>query len=195
MFIFDPLIQGLEALAQRELEGAERLFLQVINDPYSQDDELSLARKYLEEIRSCQAGNTNLDFDQYKRAVSQNTLAVVAGKKSWADLMTANSTIWVKGNSGAFLTPEEDAIYRSLADALEIQYFADWSRAQDLPGANSSDVFAFKFALLLKENPGLAEYWREMLDQWAREHEYAGTEQTSWADSVNRALAEIGEGL
>ncbi len=74
MFIFDPLIQGLEALAQRELEGAERLFLQVINDSYAQDDELSLARKYLEEIRSCQAGNMSLDFDKYKRAAKKTVV-------------------------------------------------------------------------------------------------------------------------
>jgi hypothetical protein len=66
MFIFDPLTQGLELLSQRELQKAERLFLAVINDPYSDGEENHLARKYLNEIRSCQNGAMTLDFEEYK---------------------------------------------------------------------------------------------------------------------------------
>ena len=48
MFIFDPLTQGLELLAQRELQMAEHLFLKIVNDPYSQREELKLARTLFE---------------------------------------------------------------------------------------------------------------------------------------------------
>jgi len=67
MFVFDPINQGLEFLARRDLENAENMFLRIINDPYSQQDELSDARSYLSDIRACQSGVANLDFNHYKK--------------------------------------------------------------------------------------------------------------------------------
>jgi hypothetical protein len=79
MFIFDPLNQGLELLSQRELQEAERLFLCVINDPYSDSQENHLARKYLNDIRSCQNGSMTLDFTEYNELAksSVNSFEVV----------------------------------------------------------------------------------------------------------------------
>ena len=71
MFIYDSMIQGLELLARRELQGAESLFLNVINDPHSQLEETKKARIYLNDIRSCQTGNKNLNFDEYKKLVKK----------------------------------------------------------------------------------------------------------------------------
>ena len=71
MFIYDSMIQGLELLAQRELQSAESLFLNVINDPHSQLEETKRARIYLNDIRACQTGNKNLDFDEYKKLVKK----------------------------------------------------------------------------------------------------------------------------
>lgn len=76
MFVFDPLTQGLELLAKRDLQRAETLFLRVINDPYVQDEELRQARAYLNDIRSCQAGTKALDFDQYKKLSRKTTLSL-----------------------------------------------------------------------------------------------------------------------
>ncbi len=73
MFVFDPLSQGLELLAQRDLQRAEALFLRVINDPFVQEDELQQARSYLNDIRSCQAGTKDLDFDQYGQLSKKTT--------------------------------------------------------------------------------------------------------------------------
>ena len=67
MFVFDPLNQGLELLAKRDLQNAESLFLKVINDPYVQTEDLGRARTYLNDIRSCQTGSKTLDFNQYKK--------------------------------------------------------------------------------------------------------------------------------
>ena len=66
MYVFDPINQGLEFLARRDLEKAEDMFLRIINDPYSQQDELSEARAYLNDIRACQSGEKSLDFNRYK---------------------------------------------------------------------------------------------------------------------------------
>ena len=73
MFVFDPLNQGLELLAKRDLQNAESLFLKVINDPYVQTEDLDRARTYLNDIRSCQTGSKTLDFNQYKK-LSRKTI-------------------------------------------------------------------------------------------------------------------------
>ena len=67
MFSYDPINDGLKFLASRDLEKAENMFLRVMNDPYAQQDELSKARKYLNDIRACQSGVATLDFDRYKK--------------------------------------------------------------------------------------------------------------------------------
>ena len=67
MFSYDPINDGLKFLASRDLEKAENMFLRVMNDPYAQQDELSKARKYLNDIRACQSGAATLDFDRYKK--------------------------------------------------------------------------------------------------------------------------------
>ncbi len=76
MFIFDPLTQGLELLSQRELQMAEHLFLKIINDPYSQREELKKARNYLNDIRACQTGTRNLNFDSYKKLAKTGDISL-----------------------------------------------------------------------------------------------------------------------
>jgi len=76
MFIFDPLTQGLELLSQRELQRAEHLFLRVINDPYSQGEELKEARNYLNDIRACQAGAKTLNFASYKKIANSTDISL-----------------------------------------------------------------------------------------------------------------------
>jgi hypothetical protein len=76
MFIFDPLTQGLELLAQRELQMAEHLFLKIVNDPYSQREELKLARTYLNDIRACQTGTKTLNFDSYKKIADTSDISL-----------------------------------------------------------------------------------------------------------------------
>ena len=124
-------------------------------------------------------------------AVAQNMLSVVEAKKHWVEVMTPNSSIWLKANSEMALTPEEREIYWWMAHALEVQYFVDWFRAEQVPGANSADNFAYAFALVLDRNPGLLDYWHQKLDEWALQTEYSGVEVDGWSDSVNRALDHI----
>ena len=76
MFIYDFISQGLELLAKRELQGAENLFLNVINDPYSQPEETKRAKVFLNDIRNCRTGNKNLDFSLYKKLVRKVTVSL-----------------------------------------------------------------------------------------------------------------------
>jgi hypothetical protein len=76
MFIYDSMTQGLELLARRELQSAESLFLNVVNDPYSQPEEIRRARTYLNDIRACQTGSKNLDFSIYKKLIKKITVSL-----------------------------------------------------------------------------------------------------------------------
>ena len=71
MFSYDPINDGLKFLASRDLENAEIMFLRIMNDPYANQDELSLARKYLNDIRDCQSGVATLDFSDYKKITNK----------------------------------------------------------------------------------------------------------------------------
>ncbi len=51
---------------------AEQLFLTIINDPYSQREELKKARNYLNDIRACQTGTKTLNFESYKKLAINN---------------------------------------------------------------------------------------------------------------------------
>ena len=76
MFVYDPMTQGIELLAQRELQRAEILFLNVVNDPYSQPEETKRAKNFLNEIRACQKGDKKLDFEIYKKLVKKSIVSL-----------------------------------------------------------------------------------------------------------------------
>ncbi len=76
MFVFDPMTQGLELLAQRDLQRAEYLFLRIINDPYAQREELKKARSFLKDIRACQTGDKILDFDLYRQLAKKTDVSL-----------------------------------------------------------------------------------------------------------------------
>tara|TARA_B100001123_G_scaffold449645_1_gene615872 strand:- start:1221 stop:2903 length:1683 start_codon:yes stop_codon:yes gene_type:complete len=65
------MTQGLECLAKRELQIAESLFLNVVNDPHSQPEETKRAKSFLNDIRACQKGDRKLDFEAYKKLVKK----------------------------------------------------------------------------------------------------------------------------
>ncbi|MEO2043175.1 MAG: hypothetical protein ABGX43_01115, partial [Nitrospinaceae bacterium] len=71
MFVYDSMTQGLELLAMRELQEAENLFLNVINDPLTLPEVTKQAKQYLSDIRDCKRGDRTLDFDIYKSLVKK----------------------------------------------------------------------------------------------------------------------------
>ena len=76
MFVYDSMTQGLECLAKRELQSAESLFLNVVNDPHSQPEETKRAKIFLNDIRACQKGDRKLDFGQYKKLVKKGVVSL-----------------------------------------------------------------------------------------------------------------------
>ena len=76
MFIYDTMSQGLELLARRELQDAENLFLSLINDPYSQPQEIKQAKQYLNDIRDCKKGYKTLNFDLYRDLVKKVVISM-----------------------------------------------------------------------------------------------------------------------
>jgi hypothetical protein len=86
MFSYDPINDGLKLLASRDLEKAENMFLRVMNDPYAHQDELSLARKCLNDIRDCQSGVATLDFSHYKKITKKPSDSLEAVNEILAEI-------------------------------------------------------------------------------------------------------------
>ena len=86
MFSYDPINDGLKFLASRDLENAEIMFLRIMNDPYAHQDELSLARKYLNDIRDCQSGVATLDFSDYKKITKKPSDSLEAVNEILAEI-------------------------------------------------------------------------------------------------------------
>lgn len=103
MFVLDPLSQGLEFLAQRELQRAERLFLHIVNDPYVQPEDLKLARNYLNDIRACQSGKKNLDFEFYRKLVRKPTISFTVLYEFLADFYFSPLTTYAEIDRGLSL--------------------------------------------------------------------------------------------
>ena len=98
MFIYDSMTQGLELLAKRELKGAESLFLNVVNDPHSQPEETKRAKVYLNDIRACQTGNKNLDFDFYKKLVKKVVVSLDCVDDLLAEIYFSDSSSYEELN-------------------------------------------------------------------------------------------------
>lgn len=62
------------------------MFLSVINDPYAEGEDSSLARRYLNDIRSCQAGTKSLNFAEYSALAKRKVRSLENVTKLLADL-------------------------------------------------------------------------------------------------------------
>ena len=127
-------------------------------------------------------------------AAAENVMLVLSEREVWAELIAANGNIWIKGNSGAELTPEEDLAYMALAEVLNLRYFASWFRGQRVPGANPPETFAYEWAVIVNENPGLMRFWQDMVSRQDHTYGQLGIEQAvSWRQTVNDYIADIAE--
>ncbi|MBT5026943.1 MAG: hypothetical protein HOH38_08500 [Nitrospinaceae bacterium] len=96
MFIYDSMTQGLELLANRELQEAENLFLKVITDPYGRPEETKQAKEYLSDIRDCKKGDKTLDFDIYKELVKQVVISFDYVDELLADIYFSPSSSYAE---------------------------------------------------------------------------------------------------
>ena len=161
MFSYDPINDGLKFLASRDLEKAENMFLRVMNDPYAQQDELSKARKYLNDIRACQSGVATLDFDRYKKITKNKSDSLDAINEILAKIYFSP----VNGYNGIWEAIEKEApLIISRLKQVKIRDVVD--RDKLYAQIEKKGVLAIKNRLKNKERNGGAEFdvyrWKAM---------------------------------
>ena len=161
MFSYDPINDGLKFLASRDLEKAENMFLRVMNDPYAQQDELSKARKYLNDIRACQSGAATLDFNQYKKITKKPSDSLDSVNEALAKIyfspVSGYNEIWEA-------IEKEVPLVVSRLQQVKIKDIAD--RDKLYAQIEKKGVLAIKNRLKNKERNGGAEFdvyrWKTM---------------------------------
>ena len=161
MFSYDPINDGLKFLASRDLEKAENMFLRVMNDPYAQQDELSKARKYLNDIRACQSGAATLDFDRYKKITKNKSDSLDAINEILAKIYFSP----VNGYNGIWEAIEKEvSLIISRLKQVKIRDVVD--RDKLYAQIEKKGVLAIKNRLKNKERNGGAEFdvyrWKTM---------------------------------
>ena len=161
MFSYDPINDGLKFLASRDLEKAENMFLRVMNDPYAQQDELSKARKYLNDIRACQSGVATLDFDRYKKITRNKSDSLDAINEILAKIYFSP----VNGYNGIWEAIEKEvSLIISRLKQVKIRDVVD--RDKLYAQIEKKGVLAIKNRLKNKERNGGAEFdvyrWKTM---------------------------------
>ena len=161
MFSYDPINDGLKFLASRDLEKAENMFLRVMNDPYAQQDELSKARKYLNDIRACQSGAATLDFDRYKKITKNKPYSLDAINEILAKIYFSP----VSGYNGIWEAIEKEVpLIISRLNQVKIRGVVD--RDKLYAQIEKKGVLAIKSRLKNKERNGGAEFdvyrWKAM---------------------------------
>jgi len=122
MFSYDPINDGLEFLASRDLEKAENMFLKVMSDPYAHQDEISLARKYLNDIRDCQSGVATLEFSHYKKITKKPSDSLEVVNEILAEIYFSSALEYseideaLKKNIPAFVNKLNQVRIKDIAD-------------------------------------------------------------------------------
>jgi len=161
MFSYDPINDGLKFLANRDLENAEIIFLGIVNDPYAHQDELSLARKYLNDIRDCQSGVATLDFSDYKKITKKLSDSLDAINEILAKIYFSP----VNGYNGIWEAIEKEvSLIISRLKQVKIRDVVD--RDKLYAQIEKKGVLAIKNRLKNKERNGGAEFdvyrWKTM---------------------------------
>jgi len=121
-------------------------------------------------------------------ALSEAVGEAAADRKYWAELVTQNAEVWVKGSAGEPLNRVEMEKFEVLAAALELQYFTSYTRAVRL-GTTRSQRWINVAALEFHESPGLLAYWRRLEDSFDR----VGDEPDAWVNGINAELLRLSE--
>jgi len=132
----------------------------------------------------------------HRIALSEHHLQLVANQIAADDAIAEHPDIWVRGNAGKDLEPQEFAIFagqvRNLADIT--YYTIEIDRLMGLNDAASVDVM--EFALYVYENPGAYEVWLDREEELAGLRALLNPDQTfsqEWTDLVKTAIAHIEE--
>jgi len=108
--------------------------------------------------------------------------------KYWAELVTTNADVWVKGLSGEPLAATEAAKFEVLAGALVQENFRKWQRTRSLSNSDG-DRWAQELAFDLYDHPGLLTHWRQWEQRMARVN--SGGPFNNWIPAVNNEIRQL----
>ena len=121
-------------------------------------------------------------------AATASVASAAEGRKHLAELISDNSEVWVKGLAGQPLSEYDIVIFRALADAQRLDYYASWYRASRLNHV-PMERFPIQYATKLVENPGLLKFWREQeVKRLAIRERSVATLTSDWNLAVNEQL-------
>lgn len=79
----------------------------------------------------------------------------------WADLLNEGAEVWSNGLAGDSLNDSESVQFHALAEAWHTRYYSAWFSVNEIGTTDGGLGFAREEALLISENPGLRDWWRE----------------------------------
>jgi hypothetical protein len=117
------------------------------------------------------------------------------GLKQWAELVTSNSQVWVKGRNGEPLSETEQAEFDALARAYNFDMFLVWLRSTQLPSPRDPASFISEAAEEFYRYPGLLT-WRRNRQAETRARgdslgEPPGPTPTGWDTLMDEKIREI----
>ena len=110
-----------------------------------------------------------------------------AGAQYWAELLTNNTDVWIKGLAGEPLSAKEAAQFNVLATA-RLRLFANSINQGRLGLAIDPQFPAALAAQLIYENPGLERWWSEYNSRVDAARERAELGPSVWRTMLNEEL-------
>jgi len=113
--------------------------------------------------------------------------------KQWAELVTANADLWVKGIAGQPLTSSESVRFDVLAKTLEYDLWRNWENSRsrafgigaDMDRSRLRESFIRETALEVYSNPGLLDWYTKNGEWLQRVGRYGEFEELVF-EEINR---------
>lgn len=115
-----------------------------------------------------------------------------------ADLVAANSDVWVKGNAGQELSTSESAVYYEMIAAINTRRVVEQLHASQLGRTDIADLIRRDWAAFLHQNPGARRVWLSREENLIRYRQLLGPDAedfSSWRDTIQSELTILDEAI
>jgi hypothetical protein len=115
--------------------------------------------------------------------------------KQWAELVTNNAEVWVKGRNGEPLSETEQAEFDALARAYSFDSFLVWLRSTQLPTPRDPDSFISQAATEFYRYPGLLAWRRNRQAESGASRGSLGEQPggSGWDALIDEEIRELGQ--
>jgi len=127
-------------------------------------------------------------------AYSELDVSLLAIQAETTNLISVNSTVWVKGNADEELSAAESAVFYELVGLLNTRWFVEHRHATQLGRPDIAETIKYDWSAFLHQNPGARQVWqsREEKIQKYRQMLVPGGDQFSfWRDGIHADLAKL----